>query len=116
MEKQQDRASPLDMSPDEFRKVGYRMIDQIADFLASLPERPVNPGASLQQVRELLSKGSLPEGALKLGACSRTPPTFCLTILTERSSSLLGLHHLVCGAHRRVRRSFGGAVNPNVGA
>jgi hypothetical protein len=67
------------MSPDEFRRAGYRMIDRIADFLASLPERPVNPGESLQQVRELLSKDSLSEGALKLGACSRTPPTFCLT-------------------------------------
>ena len=34
------RIAPLEMSPSEFRKAGYRLIDQVAEWLCALPERP----------------------------------------------------------------------------
>jgi len=56
------RVAPLDMRPDEFRALGHRLIDRIADFLASLPERPVTPGESPGAVREALNAARpLPE-------------------------------------------------------
>jgi len=35
------RERPLATDPDEFRRVGYALVDAVTSFLASLPERPV---------------------------------------------------------------------------
>ncbi|NUQ39367.1 MAG: hypothetical protein HUU23_16620 [Caldilineales bacterium] len=45
------RQAPHDLSPEQFRALGRQVVDQIADFLASLPGRPVAPGAAPAQVR-----------------------------------------------------------------
>lgn len=55
------RIAPLEMSPSEFRKAGYRLVDQVAELLCSLPERPVAPNESLAALRALLGSRSLPE-------------------------------------------------------
>jgi aromatic-L-amino-acid decarboxylase len=58
---------PLEMSPDEFRKTGHALVDQIADFLASLPGRPVFPRDSAEEVRQALGGGTLPEAGTYAG-------------------------------------------------
>ena len=40
------RVSPLAMSSGEFRELGAQLIDRIAGFLDSLPQRPVTPAES----------------------------------------------------------------------
>jgi glutamate/tyrosine decarboxylase-like PLP-dependent enzyme len=55
------RIAPLEMSPSEFRKAGYRLIDQVAELLCTLPERPVAPNESHSTLRALLGSHSLPE-------------------------------------------------------
>ncbi len=53
---------PLNMAASEFRELGHQLVDQIGDFLASLPDRAVTPAESTRQVRELLdSTRRLPE-------------------------------------------------------
>ena len=54
------RTSALDMSPAEFREAGHELIEQIADFLESLPERPLTLAETPAQVRELIGTGGLP--------------------------------------------------------
>jgi aromatic-L-amino-acid/L-tryptophan decarboxylase len=64
MEKTQalkSRRAPLEMTPSAFRKAGYRLIDQIAEWLATLPERPVATGEAPAALRALLGAHSLPE-------------------------------------------------------
>ena len=57
-----DRRTPLDIAPDRFRAIGHRLIDQIADLLASIPERPVTRGESPSSIRDALGlNGGLPE-------------------------------------------------------
>jgi len=57
-----DRSNvPVEMSPDEFRRTGHALVDQIADFLASLPDRPVFPGDTANEVRQILGDEPLPK-------------------------------------------------------
>lgn len=55
------RVAPLEMTPEEFRTLGHRLVDQVAQLLAEVPSRPVTPGESPEQVRAVLGKSSLPE-------------------------------------------------------
>ena len=48
------RKAPLEMSPGEFREIGHRLVDQIADRLAKLPDGLVTPGESPAEVRKAL--------------------------------------------------------------
>ncbi len=54
------RRSPIDMTATEFRSAGHRLVDQIADFLESLPTRRVTPNESARAVRMLIGRGRLP--------------------------------------------------------
>jgi aromatic-L-amino-acid/L-tryptophan decarboxylase len=55
------RIAPLEMTPSEFRKVGRQLVERIADFLCTLPDRPVTPNESPKFIRDALGRGSLPE-------------------------------------------------------
>jgi aromatic-L-amino-acid decarboxylase len=110
------RVSPLEMSPEEFRRAGHETVDRIADFLASLPERPVAPGESAQQVREVLGTGGLPREGSPAGP-----------LLGEAARLLFD--HSVFNGHPRfwayitssaapagaLADLLASAVNPNVG-
>ena len=53
---------PLDMNPDEFRRLGHRLIDRIAEHLESVSSGPVTPDETAAAVRKALdSDRSLPE-------------------------------------------------------
>jgi glutamate/tyrosine decarboxylase-like PLP-dependent enzyme len=58
------RDAPLRMSADEFRRAGHTLVDQIAEFVASVAEgrRRVTTGESPQAIQALVNAGaSLPE-------------------------------------------------------
>ena len=61
IERLQNRIAPIEMSSDDFRAAGHDLIDAIADFLNSLPDRPVGPGETPAEVRRVLGNASLPE-------------------------------------------------------
>ena len=54
IERLQNRIAPIEMSSDDVRAAGHGLIDAIADFLTSLPERPVGPGETPAEVRRVL--------------------------------------------------------------
>jgi aromatic-L-amino-acid decarboxylase len=49
------RTSPLDIPSDEFRAAGHQLVDRIADFFDSLPQRLVTTGESPSEIREALA-------------------------------------------------------------
>lgn len=51
------RDVPIGMEPEEFRHIGYRLVDRIAKHLEALPHGPVTPGRSPEAVRETLGAG-----------------------------------------------------------
>lgn len=50
-----NRAAPLEMTPEEFRRVGHRLVDDIVGFLESLPRRPVAQDEAPAAVRDTFS-------------------------------------------------------------
>ncbi len=110
------REAPLEMSPDDFRKLGYLLVDQIAEFLESLPNRPVTTGEPPSKIRELIGQNSLPKNG--------SDPKVLLT----KTAQLLFDHSLFNGHPRffgyitssaapigALGDLLAATVNPNVG-
>lgn len=55
-----DGFSDLDLSPQEFRKLGYRVVDMIADYYSTVRDVPVFPPHTSAEVEEVF-KEPLPE-------------------------------------------------------
>jgi len=113
----QNRKAPMEMDPEEFRRLGHWLVDHLADFLQSLPQRPVTPGISPGEVRGLLGNKPLPQRGI---AAEK---------LLQEAAHLLFDHSLLNGHPRfwgyitssaapigALADLLASAVNPNVGA
>ena len=49
-----NRKTPLELSVEEFRTLGHRLIDRIASHFESIRDRPVTPGESVAAVRQAI--------------------------------------------------------------
>ncbi len=112
------RAAPLHMTPEAFKRAGHALVDQIADLLAQVPDGPVTPGETPQQVQAALdARAPLPEEGRDADA------------LLEEAASLLFAHSLFNGHPRffgyitsspapigMLADLLAAAVNANVGS
>ena len=97
-----DHFSPLDMTPDEFRNLGYEIVDRIASHLDELRDIPVAPKATPQAIRDLLGQGAMPE--------TSSDPREALKALTD-----ITLANTCLNAHPRMWGYITGSPSP-VGA
>jgi glutamate/tyrosine decarboxylase-like PLP-dependent enzyme len=111
-----ERVTPLDMAPDEFRRVGHDLVDRIADFLGTLRGRPLTAGETPAELRSLLGRASLP--AAGTAAAALLPDT--ARLLFEHS--LFNGHPRFMGYITSSAAPLGAladmlaaTVNPNVG-
>ncbi|HUI41025.1 MAG TPA: aspartate aminotransferase family protein, partial [Terriglobia bacterium] len=110
------RRASLEMSAEAFRAAGHRLVDEIAEFLESIPSRPVVPAATAAEIRKQVGTGGLPQKGADPGQ-----------LLDEASrilfnGSLLSAHPRFwgyiysCGSPLGALGDFlASAVNPNVG-
>ena len=117
MNNTEQRQAVLDLNPDEFRKLGHQLIDQVADFLGSLPTRPLTTGETPSEIRNLLGQNSLPDK----GADASQLLTEVATMLFDHS--LFNSHPRFWGYITSSAAPIGilaellaAAINPNVGA
>ena len=68
LEALRQRKAPLEMAPDEFREIGHRLVDEIADRLATLPDGPVMRDESPADLRRALgAEQTLPPAGAAAG-------------------------------------------------
>ena len=112
-----NRESPIKITTDEFKKIGYQLIDTISDFIDHIDERPVTTGETPKQIQTILGNASLPENGTSVSE------------LFSKTSDLL-LNHSLLNGHPKffgyitsspapigaLADLLATAVNPNVGA
>ena len=113
----QDRSAvPLEMTGDDFRRLGHRLVDRLAEFLDRMPAGKVTPGEDPTVVRAVLGRGGLPQS----GASAES--------LLDEATQLLFDHSLFNGHPRffgfitssaapigALADLLAAAVNPNLG-
>jgi aromatic-L-amino-acid decarboxylase len=111
------RETPIEISKDEFREIGYQLIDSISNFIDTIREKSVTPGETSEQLRKILGDTALPENS--------TPASDLLLNTSELlfKHSLLNGHPKFLGYITSSAAPMGAladllaaAVNPNVGA
>lgn len=111
------RESPIEISRDDFKKIGYQLVDAISNFMETIDEKPVTTGETPKKIQQLLGQASLPEHG-----------TTVSEIITKSSDLLL--EHSLLNGHPKffgyitsspspigaLADFLAAAVNPNVGA
>lgn len=112
-----DRKTPIEIGKAEFKKLGYQLVDTIANFIDTIEEKQVTTGETPRQLQAILGTFSLPE---KGGSPEE---------ILSRASELLLNHSLFNGNPKFfgyitsspapigvLADMLASAVNPNVGA
>jgi len=112
-----NRETPIDIGSEEFKKIGYQLIDAISEFIKTIGERPVTRGESPAQLHKVLGNSGLPENG--------TPAEDLFSRACELlfSHSLLNGHPKFMGYITSSAAPIGAladllaaSVNPNLGA
>src|SRR3954471_22965647 len=117
MDKASHRLSPIEINKEDFKKIGYSLIDTISDFYDTIDKRPVTTGETPEQIQTVLDTASLPENGTSVSE------------LFIKASDLL-LNHSLLNGHPKffgyitssptpigaLADFLAAVVNPNVGA
>ncbi|MBC7421950.1 MAG: aspartate aminotransferase family protein, partial [Ferruginibacter sp.] len=55
-----NRESPIEITTDDFKIIGYQLVDTIANFLDTINDKPVTTGETPKQIQAVLGNASLP--------------------------------------------------------
>lgn len=112
-----NREAPIELSKEEFKRIGFELIDNIAEFISSIDKKPVTTGESPNEIVKILGANSLPE----YGSSASD--------IVSRATDLLMNHSLLNGHPKffgyitssptpigALADLLAATVNPNVGA
>ena len=117
MNNENSRVSPVEIDKNDFKEIGYRLIDTIADFYDTINTKPVTTGETPKQIQSVLGNNSLPVDG------SSVSELFIRTSDLLLNHSLLNGHPKFFGYITSSPTQIGAladllasVVNPNVGA
>jgi glutamate/tyrosine decarboxylase-like PLP-dependent enzyme len=109
--------SPVEISKEEFRRVGYQLVDSISEFIDEIDKKRITTGESPEEIAEIAYRSNLPEEG--------SSPEEILEKMSEflLNHSLLNGHPKFFGYITSSPSPIGAladllaaAINPNVGA
>jgi glutamate/tyrosine decarboxylase-like PLP-dependent enzyme len=109
------RTAPLEMAPDAFREAGHRLIDAVADFLSSLPSRPVTRDETPSALRALLPAGLPAHGDDPARLLAAVAPLLFDHSLFNGHPRFFGYITASAAPVGALADLLTAAVNPNVG-
>ena len=111
------RETPIEIGKEEFRRIGYELIDRISEFIDTIAEKPVTSGASPEQLQKIIGTASLPEhGASADAILSKAADLLFNHSLLNGHPKFLGYITSSAAPLGALADLLAAAVNPNVGA
>jgi aromatic-L-amino-acid decarboxylase len=111
------RETPIEISKEDFKKIGYRLIDTISDFMNTIEERPVTTVTSPTQLQHILGTPTLPENGISAEEIlSKTSDLLFSHSLFNGHPKFLGYITSSAAPLGVLADMLAAAVNPNVGA
>jgi aromatic-L-amino-acid decarboxylase len=112
-----NRETPINISKEEFKKIGYQLIETLSDFIDTIDKKSVTTGETPKEIQTILGNASLPEHGTSVSE------------LFTKTSDLL-LNHSLLNGHPKffgyitsspapigaLADLLATTVNPNVGA
>jgi aromatic-L-amino-acid/L-tryptophan decarboxylase len=112
-----NRESPIEIDKEDFKKIGYQLIDTIADFISTIKEKPVTTGESPKQLQRILGTSPLPENGTPVeGLLAKTAELLFNHSLLNGHPKFLGYITSSAAPIGALADILAAAVNPNVGA
>lgn len=111
------RKSPIEIEKEEFRKIGYQLVDDISDLISTIDERAITLNDSPSQLQSILGNVSLPED----GSSTAKLMTDATALMFKHSlfnghPKFLGYITSSAAPIGALADLLAAAVNPNVGA
>lgn len=111
-----ERISPLEMTPDEFRRAGHEVIERIADLLSTIRTRPITRGETPAEIRALLGRRPLPRsGSDPARLLEETVPLLIEHSLYNGHPRFMGYITSSAAPIGVLADALAAAINPNAG-
>ncbi len=111
------RETPIEISKEDFKKIGYQLIDLVAGFLDTIDKRPVTTGETPGQIQTILGDSDLPEhGTAPSALVSKTAELLLNHSLLNGHPKFLGYITSSPAPIGVLADLLAATVNPNVGA
>jgi aromatic-L-amino-acid/L-tryptophan decarboxylase len=112
-----NRETPIEINAAEFKKIGYRLVDSISNFIETIQEKKVTPGESPKQLQKILGTFPIPEnGSSAEGILLKASDLLLNHSLLNGHPKFLGYITSSAAPIGALADMLAAAVNPNVGA
>lgn len=113
----ENRENQIEIGKKEFQKLGYQLIDRIADFIDSIDKKSVTTTKTPSELQKILGDNSLPEnGTSPIELLSKTSELLFNNSLLNGHPKFLGYITSSAAPLGALADLLASSVNPNVGA
>ena len=111
------RTNPIEIDKEEFRQIGYRLIDDISNFFDHIHEKPVTYNRSPSEIQKIIGDVPLPENGSEASTLTYKAAELLLNnSLFNGHPKFLGYITSSAAPIGALADLLAASINPNVGA